>query len=197
MSNEINIEKIGTAVIVRFARPELRNPITIAVLNQLHELIDDIKADSTVQKLVFTGVDDVFASGADIREIAAVTADGAREFALRGQTLMSKIAEMPQFTIAAVNGFCFGGALDLALVCRLRIASQNALFSHPGSNLGIITGWGGTQRLPRLVGEAAALEILFTAKRIDAVEALRIGLIDLVDHDPLAAALTFEPRTTV
>ncbi|HKP69182.1 MAG TPA: enoyl-CoA hydratase/isomerase family protein, partial [Pyrinomonadaceae bacterium] len=91
--------------------------------------------------------------------------------------------------IAAINGVCFGGALDLALACDRRIASPNALFSHPGAGLGIITGWGGTQRLPRLVGEAVALELLFTGVRVSAEEALRYGLVDMVAHDPLAVAL--------
>jgi enoyl-CoA hydratase/carnithine racemase len=102
---------------------------------------------------------------------------------------MSKIASAPQKTIAAINGFCFGGALDLALACDIRIASTNAVFSHPGVGLGIITGWAGTQRLPRLVGQANALEIFLTAGRIKADEAFRIGLVDVVTNDPLSVAL--------
>jgi enoyl-CoA hydratase/carnithine racemase len=102
---------------------------------------------------------------------------------------MKKIADAKQTTIAVINGFCFGGALDLALACDKRIASPNAVFSHPGANLGIVTGWGGTKRLPRLVGEAKALEIFLTAKRVAAVEALRIGLIDKISENPLAELL--------
>jgi enoyl-CoA hydratase len=102
---------------------------------------------------------------------------------------MSKIAAANQTTIAAINGFCLGGALDLTLACNKRIASPNAIFSHPGVNLGIITGWGGTQRLPRLIGEAAALEMLLTAKRINAKEALRIGLINEIAENPLQKAV--------
>jgi enoyl-CoA hydratase/carnithine racemase len=102
---------------------------------------------------------------------------------------MQSIAELSCQTIAAINGYCFGGALDLSLVCDMRIASPQAEFSHPGANLGIMTGWGGTQRLPQLIGEAAALEMFFTAKRVGAHEALRIGLIDSVADDPLAAAI--------
>jgi enoyl-CoA hydratase/carnithine racemase len=150
---------------------------------------DNILIDQTIQTVIFTGTDNVFASGADLREIAKVNGDTAREFALRGQTLMTKIAAMPHTTIAAVNGFCFGGALDLALACDKRIASPNAIFSHPGANLGIITGWGGTQRLPRLVGEAKALEIFLTAKRVTAEEALDIGLIDKISENPLRESL--------
>ncbi len=152
-------------------------------------MTDNILIDQTIQTVIFIGTDNVFASGADLREIAKVNGDTAREFALRGQTLMTKIAAMPQTTIAAVNGFCFGGALDLALACDKRIASPNAIFSHPGANLGIITGWGGTQRLPRLVGEAKALEIFLTAKRVTAEEALDIGLIDKISENPLRESL--------
>jgi enoyl-CoA hydratase/carnithine racemase len=100
---------------------------------------------------------------------------------------MTKISKTA--SIAAVNGLCFGGAFDLALACRRRIASPNAVFSHPGANLGIMTGWGGTQRLPRLVGEARALEIFLTGKRVSAVEALQIGLIDEIAENPLEFAL--------
>lgn len=102
---------------------------------------------------------------------------------------MNKISSSEKQTIAAVNGFCFGGALDLALSCNKRIAAPNAEFSHPGVSLGIITGWGGTQRLPRLVGEANALEIFLTAKRMSAEEALRIGLIDAVSEDLISDAV--------
>jgi enoyl-CoA hydratase/carnithine racemase len=101
---------------------------------------------------------------------------------------MNMIAALDAKTIAAVNGFCYGGALDLTLACDSRIASPNAEFCHPGGGLGIMTGWGGTQRLPRLVGEAAALEIFLTGKKISADEAFQIGLVDQITDDPVAAA---------
>ena len=147
------------------------------------EELDQILQNAGDVTIIFTGSEDVFASGADLREIAKITPETAREFALRGQNLMRKIAELKQETIAFVNGFCFGGAVDLALACKTRIATPNAQFCHPGANLGIITGWGGTQRLPRLIGEARALEMFLTAKRVSAPEALAIGLIDeIVDQ---------------
>jgi enoyl-CoA hydratase/carnithine racemase len=159
----------------------------VKVVEELQRRVDDALAAS-VKKVVFTGREGVFASGADLREIANVTGDSASEFALRGQRLMDSIASLGALTIAAVDGFCFGGALDLALACKMRIASPQSLFSHPGASLGIITGWGGTQRLPRLVGQANALEMFFLAKRIDAEEALKIGLVDRIADDPLAIA---------
>ena len=191
MSNPLIIERRGPAAIITFNRPEIRSPLSIEVLEIL---IGSIPTLSDAERLIFTGVGDVFASGADLREIALVNSTTAREFAERGQRLMELIALFPGRTIAAVNGYCFGGALDLALSCGCRVASPNALFSHPGANLGIMTGWGGTQRLPRVVGEAAALEMFLTAKRITAADALRIGLVDEISRDPLAAALEMPTR---
>ncbi|MGI9055949.1 MAG: enoyl-CoA hydratase/isomerase family protein [Pyrinomonadaceae bacterium] len=178
MKNALLTEKNEDALIIKFNRPEIRSPLSVFVLNLLEEILDEAAKDNEIKKIILTGKDGVFASGADLREIAALTADSAREFALRGQRLMNKISSLDKTTIAAVNGFCFGGALDLALSCDKRIATPNAEFSHPGVCLGIITGWGGTQRLPRLVGEANALEMFLTAKRVSAEEALKIGLID-------------------
>jgi enoyl-CoA hydratase/carnithine racemase len=180
----IALESYENALVIRFSRPEIRNPLSIEVLHELDEIIENVSANSSIKNIIFTGTDDIFASGANLREIAEVTAETAREFALRGQALMNKITESPQTTIAAVNGPCFGGALDLALACDIRIAAPRAVFCHPGANLGIITGWGGTQRLPRLIGEARALEMFLTAKQVSAEEALRIGLITEVTENP-------------
>lgn len=173
--------------VVGFTRPEIRNPLSREIVERLHEIVDSI--DNDVQKLIFTGTDESFASGANLNEIAALSSDDAPEFARLGQSLMQKIDELPQLVIAAINGHCFGGALDLALSCDVRIASPNARFAHPGAGLGIITGWSGTQRLPRLIGRAFALEMFFTASPIDAEHAFQIGLIDEIADDVLEAAL--------
>jgi enoyl-CoA hydratase/carnithine racemase len=191
MSSGVEMTRDGGVVVVRFTRPEVRNPLSREVVDTLHAFVDDLAMEKGIEGLIFTGTDDVFASGADLREIAAVTADDAPEFARFGQSLMLKIAELPQKTIAAINGYCFGGALDLTLACDARIAGPTARFAHPGTGLGIITGWGGTQRLPRLVGTANALEMFFTAAPIDAHRALQIGLVDEVVDDPLSRALEF------
>ena len=189
MSNALIVEEIGRSLVIKFNRPAIRSPLSVEVLDILSRIVGGV--DPNVATLIFTGTANVFASGADLREIAAISgADGAREFSLRGQRLMTRIAELGCETVAAINGFCFGGALDLALACKRRIASPDAVFSHPGADLGIMTGWGGTQRLPHLTGEATALEIFFTAKRMDANEALAIGLVDAIAEDPLAAALS-------
>lgn len=177
--------------VIRFTNLKERNPLSIGVLETLHETLDDLTVRSEITKIIFTGTGNVFASGANLREIAQVKKEDARKFALRGQTLMAKIAVAEAKTIAAVNGLCFGGAFDLALACDVRIASPEAVFCHPGANLGIITGWGGTQRLPRLIGEARALEIFLTARQINASEALKIVLIDKIALNPLQAALEY------
>ena len=189
MKPAVLTEKISDSLIIIFNRPEIRSPLSVFVLSQLEMILDEAVGDARIKKVIFTGKDGVFASGADLREIASLSADSAREFAVRGQRLMNKISASEKQTIAAVGGFCFGGALDLALSCDKRIAAPNAEFSHPGANLGIMTGWGGTQRLPALIGEGRALEMFMTAKRVSADEALKIGLIDEISEILIADAL--------
>ena len=192
MSNSIAVETRGKTLVVRFTRPDIRNPLSVEVLESLDRIIDEGSNSANIEKIIFTGTGNVFASGADLREIAALTPENAKEFSLRGQNLMQKIADSSTPAIAAINGFCFGGALDLALSCSRRIASPDSTFCHPGVKLGIITGWSGTQRLPRLIGQANALEMFFTAKQLGASDALRIGLIHQIVRDPLAESLANE-----
>src|SRR5215813_7983785 len=171
------IEIIEATGIIRFNRPEKRNSLSQDVLGQLERALASLLPRDNLAAMIFTGTDDVFASGADIRELAQLNAETARDFAARGQSILNCIANARQKTIAAINGYCMGGALDLVLACDVRIASKNAVFAHPGANLGIITGWGGTQRLPRLIGQARALELFLTTRRVDAQQALDIGLV--------------------
>jgi enoyl-CoA hydratase len=187
MSKYLSKEIIDDAVILRFTRPEIRNPLSYEMVEHLHEIVDELAA-SAFKQVVFTGSGDAFASGANLKEIAALTVEKAPAFARLGQRLTQKIDILPQLVIAAINGHCFGGGLDLALACDRRIASPNATFCHPGAGLGIITGWSGTQRLPRLIGAANAYEMFFTASPIDAERALAIGLIDEIAEDPVELA---------
>ena len=186
MSNAVSLERIENSLVIRLIRPEIRNPLSVEVVEYITLIVEEL--DPSFGRVIFTGSADVFAAGADLREIDGVTVDQAKEFAERGQRLMNAVEALPD-TVAAINGFCFGGAFDLALSCKRRVAVATAEFCHPGVGLGIITGWGGTQRLPRLVGEAAALEMFMTARRVSAEEALRIGLIDEVNDDPVAVAV--------
>jgi enoyl-CoA hydratase len=185
----IVVRTFGRSVIFVFDRPEIRNPLSTELIETVENLLnrDDIIRSS--DRLIFTGKNGVFASGANLKEIAEVNAKEASAFARRGQNLMKRISSLAIPTAAAIDGYCFGGALDLALACDSRVATEGSTFCHPGAGLGIITGWGGTQRLPRLIGETNALYILFTATPIPAAEALRIGLIDKIADDPLASLI--------
>jgi len=185
----IKTQRIGNALVITFARPEMRNPLSVSVIEDIERILATAEAEAWIERIIFTGTDNVFASGADLREIAALSSVDAAAFSRRGQSLMQKIDKLPQHSVAAVNGFCFGGALDLALACDTRIATPSAQFAHPGANLGIITGWGGTQRLPRLIGAANALEMFFSARPISAEQALKVGLIDAIADDVVPAAL--------
>lgn len=174
--------------IVRLNRPAERNALSIATLEALHKVFDELIQRADITAIIFTGTQDAFASGANIRELACLTPATAKEFALRGQRLFQKIADASPLTIAAINGYCMGGGLDLALACDLRCASHDAVFAHPGARLGIITGWGGTQRLPRLIGQARAIAMFTTARRITSAEALKIGLINRTGDSALECA---------
>lgn len=175
-------ESVALTTIIRFNKPAERNPLSRATLEQLDRAIASIHLDS--RAVVFTGASDVFASGANIRELQDLTPVAAKDFSRLGQRIIATISELKQVTIAAINGYCMGGALDLALACDIRVASSNAVFAHPGARLGIITGWGGTQRLGRIVGRTRALELFLSARRFDSQEALNFGLVTGV-QDPI------------
>ena len=139
--------------------------------------------------LVIAGNARFFSAGADLSEISALDGPRAYEFSKMGQALMAAIADFPAPVYAAIEGYCMGGGLDLALACRHRIASPHAIFGHRGTALGLITGWGGTQRLPRLIGKGRALEMFVAADKISAKNALRMGLIEAIADDPVAEAV--------
>jgi enoyl-CoA hydratase len=184
------ITELATSVLlVRLNRPTERNPLSIAILQALQAELSKWFASDRIKTIIFTGTANVFASGANIRELVTLDSRTAREFAELGQKLLNDIAATRQTTIAAINGYCIGGGLDLALACDLRIASTNAKFAHPGARLGIITGWGGTQRLPRLIGRTRAFEMFLTTRTQGAAEALLTGLVDLVADPVVAEAL--------
>ena len=143
----------------------------------------------SAKPLVITGNDRFFSAGAELEEISTLDGPTAYEFSRMGQELMAAIDGFPALVFAAVSGYCMGGGLDLALACDGRIASPHAVFGHRGAALGLITGWGGTQRLPRLVGKGRALQMFVAAEKIMAPQALRIGLVDALAADPVAEAV--------
>lgn len=191
-SNSLVVQSIGSTTVIRFNQPADRNPLSLATLDQLQTVIGNINEDG--RAIVFTGTDDVFASGANIRELTDLDAGDARAFSVLGQRIFQQIASRKQISIASINGYCMGGALDLALACDIRIASQKAVFAHPGARLGIITGWGGTQRLPRIVGRTRALELLLTARKFDSREARESGLVTSIADPVLDSALQLAER---
>src|SRR5258706_621778 len=163
------------------------NRLTRKCVTALQQVLQDVRSEG--ESLILAGNDDLFSTGAELSEIAALDGPEAYAFSRMGKGLMRAVEEFPAPVYAAVSGYCIGGGLDLALACRRRIAAPNAVFGHRGAALGLITGWGGTQRLPRLVGKGRALEIFVEAEKIDAREALKIGLVDAIANDPVADAL--------
>jgi len=183
------LEERGSVAIVRFDRPAERNALSSSTLDELERTLDALAVRANLRAIIFTGSGGAFASGANIRELAALTPDAAHEFARRGQRVMQEVSGAPQLTVAAVDGYCMGGGLDLALSCDLRVASPRSVFAHPGARLGVITGWGGTQRLARLVGKARAFEMFLTARWLTAGEAFSWGLVNRLAEDPLECAV--------
>ncbi len=182
------VEPHGDAIVLRLVSTDGTNRLTRRRVQALTIVLEDL-ADRPVSRLVITGNAHFFSAGADLNEIAALTGPEALRFAKMGQRLMRVVANFPAPTVAAVHGYCMGGGLDLALACQRRVAGPHALFGHRGAALGLITGWGGTQRLPRLIGKARALQMFLAAEKVHALQAWQIGLANAVNDDPLAAAL--------
>jgi enoyl-CoA hydratase len=180
----LSLESHPHATVIRLLSDDDTNRLTYGRVTELTHAI--LQASGP---LILTGNHRFFSAGADLNEIAALSGPAAYDFAQFGQQLMRAVADYPALTIAAISGYCMGGGLDLALACDLRICEPNAIFGHRGAALGIMTGWGGTQRLPRLIGRARALQMFLTAEKLHAQEALRIGLVDHIADHPLAAGL--------
>jgi enoyl-CoA hydratase len=183
----LKLEKVDGVCVLRLLSSDSMNRLTRSCVLQLTEVEDELAREP--QPLVITGNEKFFSAGADLAEIAALTAPTAYEFSRMGQKLMNAIARFPAPVYAAVSGYCMGGGLDLILACHRRIAAPNAVFGHRGASLGLITGWGGTQRLPRLIGKAHALKLFVAAEKIHANEALMIGLVNAIADDPVAEAI--------
>ncbi len=161
-------------------RPDKLNAINDALMGALGKAVDQVRARDDVAGAVLTGAGRAFVAGADIAELQRKTPIEAHAMSRRGQALFRHIEMLAKPVIAAVNGFALGGGCELAMACHVRIASEHAKFGQPEVKLGIVPGYGGTQRLPRLVGAGRALQLLLTGDTIDAAEALRIGLVNAV-----------------
>jgi len=181
------VEETGGATILRLRSQDGTNRLTSGCVVSLTDAVRQLARQP--RPLVITGNEKFFSAGADLNEITALDGASAFAFAKMGQSLMDEVDHFPAPVVAAVHGYCMGGGLDLALACDIRIASPHAVFGHRGAALGLMTGWGGTQRLPRLVGKARALEMFIAAEKLHARQALAYGLVDALAEDPLAEAL--------
>jgi enoyl-CoA hydratase len=162
-------------------RPDKLNALNRATLSEIEEVVSSAAADDAVWAMAVTGAGGkAFVAGADIGELNTLGPVEAKEFALRGQAIFRQIERLTKPVVAAVNGFALGGGCELAMACHIRVASGNAIFGQPEVKLGLIPGYAGTQRLPRLVGRGRALEILLTGRNVSAEEAERIGLVNSV-----------------
>ena len=165
---------------VTLNRPDKYNALSIALINELRKAFIEADRDENVRVLIITGEGKAFAAGADIAEFQDMTALDASRFSKRGQHVLYMLEKLKKPSIAAVNGLALGGGCEVAMACSMRIASEKAKFGQPEVNLGIIPGYMGTQRLPRLVGKGMAMEMILTGNHINAQEAFRIGLVNKV-----------------
>lgn len=161
-------------------RPDKLNALNAALIGELGAAIDEMQTRDDVAAVILTGAGRAFVAGADISELSGLSALDGQRLALRGQDVFRRFETSPKPTMAAVNGFALGGGCELAMSCHVRVAADTAKFGQPEVKLGIIPGYGGTQRLPRLVGRGRALQLLMTGEMIDAQEAYRIGLVNRV-----------------
>ena len=190
-SNPVNeffqLQSAQGVQIVSLRSADQTNRLTQACILALCELMQKLSDEPA--PVIIAGNPRFFSAGADLREIAALTGPAAYQFSQLGQCLMNQLENFPAPVYAAIEGYCMGGGLDLALACHRRIAGPHAIFGHRGAALGLVTGWGGTQRLPRLIGKARALEMFICAEKLHADRALAFGLVDAVFKNPVETAL--------
>ena len=177
----ILFEKKGSVAIAAINRPQALNALNSEVLNDLNTLLDKIDADPEIRVLILTGSGEKsFVAGADIGEMFSLTKAEGEAFGKKGNDVFRRLETLPVPAIAAVNGYALGGGCELAMACDIRICSETAVFGQPETGLGITPGFGGTQRLARLVGAGMAKQLIYSARNIKADEALRIGLVNAV-----------------
>lgn len=177
----VKVEISDSIAVVTIHRPEALNALNRHTLEELETVLSELRDTPEASALILTGSGEkAFVAGADIKEMEGMTPLQALQMARRGQRIFSRVERFPKPVVAAVNGFCLGGGCELALACHLRIATENAKFGQPEVKLGLIPGYGGTQRLPRLVGRAVALEMVLSGEMIDAQRALETGLVNRV-----------------
>lgn len=187
--SQYSIEERDGCTLLRLTSEDGTNRLSLARVRALTAAV--VQLSSSHSPLILCGNSKFFSVGADLAEIAALRGHDSFEFAQMGQRLMQAVADFPAPTCAAVEGWCMGGGFDLALSCRFRVAGPHAIFGHRGAALGLMTGWGGTQRLPRLIGRAQALELFLAAEKVHAQRAWELGIVDAVATEPYSAAAKF------
>ena len=189
---QLILERAGGVAVITLNRPAVLNALNMATLRDLDRAITELRDDDAIRAVILTGAGEkAFVAGADIKELAELTPVAGKAYAEAGQRILNQIEQLGKPVIAAVNGYALGGGCELAMACTIRLASETAKFGQPEVKLGIIPGFAGTQRLPRLVGKGRAMELILTGATIDAAEAFRIGLVNRVVP---AAALMNEAR---
>jgi enoyl-CoA hydratase len=188
----IELTRVDEFALVTLNRPGALNALSFALIRDLGRAFDEV-ARTDARALLITGAGPkAFCAGADIKELTGRTLVGQKRGAELGQHTFAKLERLPMPSIAIINGYAFGGGLELALACTLRLATRNAKMGLPEIKLGLIPGYGGTQRLPRAVGEGRAMEMILTGRTIDAEEALRIGLVQrLLEGDALTGGIAY------
>jgi enoyl-CoA hydratase len=177
----LTLERDGAIAVLTINRPQVLNALNTPTMDELRHAVLEVRHDDALRVLIITGAGEKsFIAGADINELAAQTPTQGKEHALRGQHVFDLIENLGKPVIAAINGFALGGGCELALACSLRIAADTARLGQPEINLGIIPGYAGSQRLPRLVGKGVALDLLLTGRQMKADEALQVGLVNRV-----------------
>jgi enoyl-CoA hydratase len=177
----LRLEKRPPLAVVTVDRPKVLNALNAETLNELSEAFEELAADPHIRVILLAGAGDrAFVAGADIRELATLTPEEGRAYSLRGQGVFRRIETLGKPVIACIQGFALGGGCELAMACTLRLAADDARLGQPEVKLGVMAGYGGSQRLTRLVGRSEGLKLLLTGAIIDAQEALRIGLVDEV-----------------
>jgi enoyl-CoA hydratase len=188
----IELSRVEEFALIILNRPDALNALSFALIADLDRKLDEVARSDARALLIIGAGEKAFCAGADIKELTGRALAEQKRGAEAGQATFAKIERLPMPSVAIVNGYAFGGGLEMALACTFRIATRNAKMGLPEIKLGLIPGYGGTQRLPRAVGEARALEMIMTGRTVDAEEALRIGLVQrLVDSDALAGGIAY------
>jgi enoyl-CoA hydratase len=186
----VDVGRDGAVAVVTINRPDALNALNVETLTELRDRLSELAADVDTRVVVLTGAGEkAFVAGADIKYMSGLDPDQAKRWGALGHEAGNLLETMPKPTIAAINGFALGGGCELALACDIRYASSRAKLGQPEINLGIVPGWGGTQRLARICGIGVAKELIYTGRTVDAAEALRIGLVNAIADPVLVKAL--------